>query len=82
VTNEDSVKMKGTGDEKEDLRLKKLYKGLVPLKRNIADLEQAEVDWDDDEDSSYLKKVRYEKRVCDIYNQICEITGELSHAHT
>lgn len=80
-TNEDSVEMKGTGDETKDLYLKKLYKALVKIKRHIADLEEAEVDWDDDEDSSYLKKVRFEKRACEIYNQICEITGESSHAH-
>lgn len=81
VTSEESLEVKGTGDEKKDLYLKKLYKALVKLKRHIADLEEAEVDWDDDEDSSYLKKVRFEKRACEIYNKICEITGESAHAH-
>lgn len=81
VASDGSVVMKGTGDEIKDLYLKKLYKALVKLKRHIADLEEAEVDWDDDEDSSYLKKVRYEKRACEIYNKICQITGESTHAH-
>lgn len=81
VTNEDSVEIKGTGDEAKDLHLKKLQKGLVKLKRTIDDLDQAEVDWDDDENSSYLKKSRFEKRASQIYKEICDITGESSHAH-
>ena len=81
ITSEDSVEMKGTGDETKDSYLKKLYKALVKLKRHIADLEVAEVDWDDDEDSSYIKKVRYEKRACEIYKKICELTGESADAH-
>jgi hypothetical protein len=45
------------------------------------DLEEVEVDWEDDDNSAYLKKVRFEKRACEIYHKICEITGESTHAH-
>jgi death-associated protein 6 len=80
-TNDESVDVKGTGDEEKDTMLKKLYKALVKIKQHIKDLEEAEVDWDDDDDSAYIKKVRFEKRACDIYEKICEITGESTHAH-
>ena len=80
--NADSVDVTGgTGDETKDLHLRKLYKALVKLKRHILELEEAEVDWDDDDNSAYLKKVRFEKRACEIYEKICEITGESTHAH-
>lgn len=81
VTTEESVEVKGTGDEKKDENLKRLYRGLLQLKRQITVLEEAEVDWEEDDNSSYLKKVRFEKRACEIYEQICQITGESTHAH-
>lgn len=66
----DSLDVKETGDEVKDVHLKKLYKALVVLKRQILKLEEEEVDWDDDDNSSYLKKVRFEKRACDIYKKV------------
>jgi death-associated protein 6 len=81
IMSSDSVDVVETGDEVKDLHLKKLYKALVSLKRQILELEEEEVDWDDDDNSSYLKKVRFEKRACDIYKKICELTGESEHAH-
>ncbi|XP_070491679.1 daxx-like protein [Chironomus tepperi] len=70
-----------TGDEKKDNQLRKLNKALTKLKKAIEDLEEAEVNLDEEEDSAYMKKVRYEKRAVEIYNKICEITGESTHAH-
>lgn len=69
-TASDSIDVKATGDEAKDMHLKKLYKALVVLKRQILELEEEEVDWDDDDNSSYLKKVRFEKRACDIYKKV------------
>lgn len=59
-----------TGDKAKDLQLKKLYKALRIAKRTIADLEETEVNWDDDEYSPYLKKAQYEKRACEIYQKV------------
>lgn len=81
VVTEDTVEVEGTGDDEKDKHLKELYKGLRRVKRRIRDLEEEEVDWEDDEDSAYIKKVRFEKRACAIYQKICEITGESNHAH-
>jgi hypothetical protein len=61
--------------------LKKLNKGLSTLKKKIEDLEEEEVDLNDDDDSAYLKKVRLEKKAVEIYNKICELTGESNHAY-
>ena len=71
----------GIGEELQELQLRKLNMGLAKLKCRIQALEVEEVDWDDDDNSAYLKKARYEKRACDIYEKICEITGESKHAH-
>lgn len=70
LTNEETVDGVGTGDEEKDARLKALYKALVKCKRTIMDLDEAEVDWEDDDNSSYLKKVRFEKRACEIYDKV------------
>ncbi|KAL7030035.1 hypothetical protein ACKWTF_006490 [Chironomus riparius] len=81
VENGGSDEIQTTGDEKKDNQLRKLNKALTKLKKAIEDLEEAEVNLDEEEDSAYMKKVRYEKRAVEIYNKICEITGESSHAH-
>lgn len=64
-----------------DIKLKKLTKGLKFVKRKIEKLEEAEVDWDEDDNSTYLQKARLEKRACEIYEKICELTGESRTAH-
>lgn len=73
--------IESTGDKKKDEHLKKLNKALGQLKKKIDDLEEAEVNLDEDDDSAYMQKVRYEKRAIEIYNKICELTEESSHAH-
>jgi death-associated protein 6 len=67
--------------EEEEVRYNVLKKAFKRCKRAIADLEEAEVDWEDDDNSAYLKKFRFEKRACEIYEKMCEITGESKHAH-
>lgn len=81
ATEENGLEIETTGDKKKDSHLKKLNKALSHLKKKIEDLEEAEVNLDDDDDSAYMQKVRYEKRAMDIYNKICELTGESTHAH-
>lgn len=73
--------IESTGDKKKDEHLKKLNKALGQLKKKIDELEETEVNLDEDDDSAYMQKVRYEKRAIEIYNKICELTNESSHAH-
>lgn len=66
VANEE-VAVKGTGDEKKDEHLNKLYKSLLLLKKRILKLEHEDVDFDANElDSSYIMKERFEKRACQV----------------
>lgn len=54
-----------TGNKKLDEQIKKLNKALYVLTKRIEVLEQAEVDWDDD-DSSFLQVERFKKRACQV----------------
>lgn len=78
VSNEDVT---STGNAKKDLQIKRLNKALYVLKKKIAQLDEADVDLKDDENSTYLLVERFKKRACEIYEKICDITGESKHAH-
>ncbi|XP_067621130.1 daxx-like protein [Eurosta solidaginis] len=69
-----------TGNKHTDEQIKKLNKALYILTKRIEVLESAEVDWED-EDSSYLQVERFKKRACQIYEKICDLTGESKNAH-
>lgn len=64
--NGGSDEIQTTGDEKKDNQLRKLNKALTKLKKAIEDLEETEVNLDEEEDSAYMKKVRYEKRAVEV----------------
>lgn len=78
VTNEDAA---STGDVRRDNQIKRLNKALYVLKKKIAQLETSEVDLTDETNSLYILTERYKKRACEIYEKICDITGESKHAH-
>lgn len=69
-----------TGDEKKDRQIKKLNKALYLLKKKITQLEEEEVDWDDEDNSQFMIAERYKKRAWQIYEKICDITGESKNA--
>ncbi|KAJ6649720.1 Daxx-like protein [Pseudolycoriella hygida] len=77
MTNEE---VGSTGDERRDNQIKRLNKALYVLKKKIAQLETSEVDLDDETNSLYILTERYKKRACEIYEKICDITGESKHA--
>uniref|UniRef100_A0A1B0G9V7 Daxx histone-binding domain-containing protein n=1 Tax=Glossina morsitans morsitans TaxID=37546 RepID=A0A1B0G9V7_GLOMM len=71
-----------TGNKKTDEQIRKLNKALYILTKRIKALEQAEVEWDnDDEDSTFLQMERSKKRAYQIYEKICDLTGESKNAH-
>ncbi|XP_055639553.1 daxx-like protein isoform X3 [Toxorhynchites rutilus septentrionalis] len=78
MTNEDVT---STGSEKKDNQIRRLNRALYILKKRIAKLEEMEVDFDEDINSAYLMEERYKKRAFEIYEKICDITGESKHAH-
>ncbi|XP_032293625.1 daxx-like protein isoform X2 [Drosophila virilis] len=70
-----------TGNKRSDERIRKLNRTLYTITKRISALEEADVDWNDDDDSSYLQVERYKKRACQIYEKICDLTGESKSAH-
>lgn len=76
-TNETST---STGDKHKDNQVRKLNKALYVLKKKIAKLDESEVNWDDEENSTFLILERYKKRAWEIYQKICDITGESKNA--
>lgn len=70
-----------TGDARRDNQIKRLNKALYVLKKKISQLEASEVDLDDESNSLYILTEKYKKRACEIYEKICDITGESRHAH-
>lgn len=70
-----------TGNRRTEERIRKLNRTLYTITKRISALEEADVDWNDDDDSSYLQVERYKKRACQIYEKICDLTGESKSAH-
>lgn len=86
VMTNDEISAVTTENEKEGIedkvrnrQIRRLNKGLYILTRKIHKLENAEVDLED-ENSTYLIVERYKKRACEIYDKICDLTGESKHA--
>lgn len=78
VTNEEVTT---TGSKRKDEQIERLNKFLYILKKKIAKLELAEVDFEEDNNSAYARVERYKARATKIYEMICNITGESKHAH-
>ncbi|KAH8350784.1 hypothetical protein KR084_012184 [Drosophila pseudotakahashii] len=68
-----------TSDKRKDERIRKLNRTLYTITKRIKMLEDADVDLND-EDSSYLQVERFKKRACQIYEKICDLTGESKKA--
>ncbi|XP_026467419.1 death domain-associated protein 6-like [Ctenocephalides felis] len=57
-------------------KIHRLESALRKIIKILKNLEEKEVDFDDEYDSTYLLQDRYERRMIKIYNKLCEITGE------
>ncbi|XP_070073565.1 daxx-like protein [Drosophila takahashii] len=68
-----------TTDKRKDERIRQLNRTLYTITKRIKMLEDADVDLND-EDSSYLQVERFKKRACQIYEKICDLTGESKKA--
>jgi hypothetical protein len=80
ITNEEAIN--GSVDEKTEKKLKKLNKALWILKKRIQVLEESDIDLStmDEVNSDYLRVDRYKKRAVQIYEKICDLTGESKNA--
>ncbi|XP_065721112.2 daxx-like protein isoform X2 [Drosophila suzukii] len=68
-----------TTDKRLNERIRQLNRTLHSITKRIKMLEDADVDLNDD-DSSYLQVERFKKRACQIYEKICDLTGESKRA--
>lgn len=81
VVTDDQTTPKSTGDIKLDRKLRKLNAALVSCNEKIKRLEEEEVNFDDEINSSHLVAERFKDRAWKLYYKICELTGEGSHAN-
>lgn len=90
AVNKTSIKNTAeSGDEDDDTEyidndtLKKIKTIQIAMRKcevRIKKFEEAEVDFDDDGDSNYIKMERYKQRMIELYNKMCELTGENTDA--
>uniref|UniRef100_A0A182NZB1 Daxx histone-binding domain-containing protein n=1 Tax=Anopheles dirus TaxID=7168 RepID=A0A182NZB1_9DIPT len=73
--------IKSTGNAKKDLQITKLNRVLYMLTKRIQQLEEAEVDFSHENNSAFLLTERYKKRAYEVYEKLCDITGESKNAH-
>jgi len=71
-------------NDSEQFRLRKKVKqvqhAMVKCELIIKKLEEAEVDFQDENDSAYIKVERYKQRMVELFNKLCELTGENADA--
>ncbi|KAK7870010.1 hypothetical protein R5R35_011977 [Gryllus longicercus] len=61
-----------------DQFVRKLCKAMELLHRKIKKLEEKEVDWEDDNDSTYIQMQRYRERLIKIHAKLQELEGNTS----
>lgn len=69
-----------TGDVKIDQKVIRLSRALRKLQKRIERFDNAEVNWDDDHNSAFMINERCKKRAYQIYEKICDLTGESKDA--
>lgn len=61
-------------------KIKLISQAMTNCERIIKKLEEAEVDFDKEDDSTYIKLERYKQRMVELYSKYCELTGENTDA--
>ncbi|XP_035737662.1 protein PFC0760c-like [Vespa mandarinia] len=69
-----------TMDVHMENRLKKIVKVMNICERRIKTLEEAEVNFSDEDNSNYIKLEKYKERMVKLYNEYCRITGDNADA--
>ncbi|KAK2584020.1 hypothetical protein KPH14_006476 [Odynerus spinipes] len=65
-----------TMDPHTKRKYKKIVQAMKICENKIKMLEEAEVDFDDDDNSNYIKLERYKERMVTLYAEYCNITGD------
>lgn len=61
-------------------KIKMILQAMAKCEAVIKKLDEAEVDFDKEDDSTYIKVERYKQRMVELYNKYCELTGENADA--
>lgn len=75
LTNADN----GEEQKKElatEKKIKKILNAMKKCEKYIKRFEELEIDFDDEENSNYIKLEKYKHRMVELYNKYCEYTGE------
>lgn len=67
-------------DSETKRKIKIIEMAMKKCEYRIQKFETAEVDFDEDTDSNYIKMERYKQRMVELYNKYCELTGENADA--
>ncbi|XP_015124051.1 death domain-associated protein 6 [Diachasma alloeum] len=76
VAEESAVEEVRAESSPVDRRVKLLSKAMTKCEKRIKELREAEVDWDDDDNSNYMKLSKYEEKMTRMYAKMCELTGD------
>uniref|UniRef100_A0A182PZ18 Daxx histone-binding domain-containing protein n=1 Tax=Anopheles epiroticus TaxID=199890 RepID=A0A182PZ18_9DIPT len=66
---------------KKDQQITRLNRTLYVLMKRIRQMEEADVDFNHETNSTYVMAERYKKRAFEVYEKLCDITGESKNAH-
>ncbi|XP_050459516.1 uncharacterized protein LOC126855686 isoform X1 [Cataglyphis hispanica] len=61
-------------------KIKMILQAMAKCEAVIKKLDEAEVDFDKEDDSTYIKVEKYKQRMVELYNKYCELTGENADA--
>lgn len=78
--NEESASLRKEQENSTKRKIKLVLHTMKKCEANIRRLEEEEVDFDDENDSNYIKVERYKRRMIELYNKLCELTGENADA--
>ncbi len=63
-------------EQRKEMQIRKLVDALQRLQALIQKSEETEVDFEDEDKSSYMLTESYKQRAIEIYEKICELKGE------
>ncbi|KAF7997196.1 hypothetical protein HCN44_005473 [Aphidius gifuensis] len=65
----------------ENKKVHKIMLTMAECRERIKKLEEAEVDFDDENNSNYIKLEKYKTRITELHYKLCELTGESKDAN-
>lgn len=78
--NEESANLKREQENSTKRKIKEVLRTMKKCEAHIKKLEEEEVDFDEENDSNYIKVERYKHRMVELYSKLCELTGENADA--